>query len=592
MERWPELIGTFKTMEGPVNDAATDTPTSAAPKQRRPSKLYDTGRWAKTVFAMKRRPQEKQTTNDPIQDFDISVNVRHGSIARPCFDSKTPATVSVTLDVMERWTIKWSGIEGVLQSGICFLFEYPKWEHAMASHEGLSAGLDNDDEQAAHSGRGNADEQAGHRVMPTSKGKASARTLESMETLILELVKQTTVSKLADASGARLIHALLVANTKESLELAQKLIELRPRLLLVVHTKCEHRRVRESHLERHLQIWAHREVDEAVARRTKDIAIYEGEGSLHILAANRKEELICKLLEHASKHYSDKELIQLLSQRAVGIFFSEPPMCNFGLTPVAYFAARKLRRPLLLLFATRDVDRLLALGGPEEMSVEMAKGLVPPLEPPLLGRDEITRQRLVDGDLAQGWNADEEVNGRERLMQRHRHINLYAPLHAVVATDDTDMFDLLVKCCGARAEGTMVRGGSGALHQLAGDDRVEEVVTRGESRMIEPLALRDHFNCTPLQLAAWLGSRRMFRHMLRDRTVKVWQWGPVSEHQIPLNEIDSAESYGERRVMELICHSSASENAKMMLDESFMQGFLFALYQVERRSPLARPAHM
>ena len=297
-----------------------------------------------------------------------------------------------------------------------------------------------------------------------------------------------------------------------------------------------------------------------------------------VLAANRKEQLICELLEHASKRLDDRELMALLSQTAVGLFFREAPMCNFGLTPIAYFAARKLRRPLLLLFATREVDRLLNLASPEEMRAEMAKHR---LEPPLLAR-ELTRQRLVNGDLAQGWDSDVDLNGRERLMQRHRYINLYAPLHAVVATDDTEMFDLLVKCCGARAEGSAGRGqrGSGEADQLAGDRRVEDEVERGEGWMIEPLALRDHFNCTPLQLAAWLGSRTMFRHMLRDRTMCVWRWGPVSEHQIPLGEIDSAESYGERRVMELICHSSASENAKMLLDESFMQGFLFALYQV------------
>ena len=103
-----------------------------------------------------------------------------------------------------------------------------------------------------------------------------------------------------------------------------------------------------------------------------------------VLAANRKEQLICELLEHASKRLDDRELMALLSQTAVGLFFREAPMCNFGLTPIAYFAARKLRRPLLLLFATREVDRLLNLASPEEMRAEMAKHR---LEPPLLARE-------------------------------------------------------------------------------------------------------------------------------------------------------------------------------------------------------------
>ena len=243
-------------------EVATSSPTS---KQRRPSKFYDTTRKALTALAMVRRPQGKKTSNDPVQDFEISVNVKHGVLKPPNSFGNKPA-VKVTIDVLERWTIQWSGIEDVLPSGICLLFEYPAWKHVPGS-EGSNAGRGNDD--------------ATHMAMPTSKRKESTRTLESMETLILELVKQTAVSKLVDASGARFIHALVVANTKESLELAQKLFVWRPRLLLDVHGKCERRKVDDAHLQRHWELWSHREVDELVAKRERDIAIYEGEGSLH-----------------------------------------------------------------------------------------------------------------------------------------------------------------------------------------------------------------------------------------------------------------------------------------------------------------------
>ena len=70
--------------------------------------------------------------------------------------------------------------------------------------------------------------------------------------------------------------------------------------------------------------------------------------------------------------------------------------------------------------------------------------------------------------------------------------------------------------------------------------------------------------------------KRMFKHVLRQRTKRVWTWGPVSEHHVPLDEIDSADSHTYRTVMELICHSSARREAKEFLLDNFMRGFLFA----------------
>ena len=57
---------------------------------------------------------------------------------------------------------------------------------------------------------------------------------------------------------------------------------------------------------------------------------------------------------------------------------------------------------------------------------------------------------------------------------------------------------------------------------------------------------RDRYLLTPLQLAAKLGSLHMFKHLLKSRTLKKWEWGGVSEHIMPLDEIDSASSDGGR----------------------------------------------
>lgn len=64
---------------------------------------------------------------------------------------------------------------------------------------------------------------------------------------------------------------------------------------------------------------------------------------------------------------------------------------------------------------------------------------------------------------------------------------------------------------------------------------------------------------TPLQLAAKLGNKKMFKHILRKRTRQEWKWGPVSEHKIPLDEIDSAYSKGRVTVMELLVHPHATK---------------------------------
>ena len=50
---------------------------------------------------------------------------------------------------------------------------------------------------------------------------------------------------------------------------------------------------------------------------------------------------------------------------------------------------------------------------------------------------------------------------------------------------------------------------------------------------------------TPLMLAAKLGRKKLFKHILFKRTLPVWLWGPEAEYKIPVDEIDSAESKGE-----------------------------------------------
>ena len=64
--------------------------------------------------------------------------------------------------------------------------------------------------------------------------EAESRGLSAPQ--VQELVAQRPeVEEIEDSSGARLVHALLVANNEASLELAARLFEANPRLLLQVH---------------------------------------------------------------------------------------------------------------------------------------------------------------------------------------------------------------------------------------------------------------------------------------------------------------------------------------------------------------------
>ena len=70
-----------------------------------------------------------------------------------------------------------------------------------------------------------------------------------------------------DAVGASLLHALVIADTDESLELAMHVYMAKPELLLLTH------------------------IDETP---------FAGQNALHVLAVNRREQELCALVELAA----------------------------------------------------------------------------------------------------------------------------------------------------------------------------------------------------------------------------------------------------------------------------------------------------
>ena len=192
-------------------------------------------------------------------------------------------------------------------------------------------------------------------------------------------------------------------------------------------------------------------------------------------------------------------------------------MRHFGVTPLAYAAC----------FGHYDAFKTL-FG-----DAHSHNGLLHP------ERDKSEREVIINGN--RGNNPALRADGRGQ--------NGYYPLHAVVACGRTEMYDLLVNTCGAKSL------------------RENDCPTAD----VEWL--------TPLQLAAKLGNKKMFKHILKSRTKREWQWGPVSKHWIPLDEIDSADSKGHMTVMELLVHPQAKKEAREFLLEDFLHGFLYKLYK-------------
>lgn len=130
--------------------------------------------------------------------------------------------------------------------------------------------------------------------------------------------------RVPDASGAYPMHALFIANSDAALDLGMRILAQRHDLITQVH----------------------------------DPGKFTNENVLHILAANRQHEAFANLVALASRVLDDAGLQRLLLTQADGSFFLEPPMCDFGGSPVGfacYFGGIAAIRALLNNRRTRDL---------------------------------------------------------------------------------------------------------------------------------------------------------------------------------------------------------------------------------------------
>ena len=376
--------------------------------------------------------------------------------------------VSLTLHTIDRMILEWDTIPGVLEAGQCELLKYPQVQSLDASGGEMAAA-----------------DQTGLEMM--------------IEQLVAHPQHGQTVEELRDVSGAGVIHCLVLANSLDSLDLAMRLFHKRPTLLKCTHT----------------------------GGRGELGGVFDGEGSLHILAVNKREEQFVELVKLARREFSDADFEELLLQRCTGSFFNTN-VPELGATPLAYAAAYSLSGVFEALFVTHD--GMLTPTGCEG-------GMLSPEQRNLLLNGEAPRQ--IAGQ-------DDRPGRKPALDASHRgERHGYYPLHAAVACGTKAIYDMLVGKCDALS--------------LDRDNCPKTAVGQ----------------LTPLQLAAKLGRKQMFKHILRKRSEEVWIWGDEAEYRIPVDEIDSAGSRGQATVMELLVHPDSEKAAQEFLLDDFMNGMQY-----------------
>ena len=138
----------------------------------------------------------------------------------------------------------------------------------------------------------------------------------------------------------------------------------------------------------------------------------------------------------------------------------------------------------------------------------------------------------------------------------------FLPLHIAVVNGLTGMYDFILNFANIR--------------------ELEEFRSRPNLISTRVGQFREYAGLTPLQLAAKVGDHRLFQYIMR-RTAKVlWVWGPVTQYELSLDQIDSTGETG-NDVMELIGMGDAQKKTQEMLLDNFMQGFLHKLFEMKWR---------
>ena len=154
-------------------------------------------------------------------------------------------------------------------------------------------------------------------AFPSVDGQTPSSAQIQVLVKMLTALVNDSIFDMPDSSGATPLLALLVANNSDAIDLSLMLYHARPILL------------EQAHLD----------------------GPFVGETALHIVAINRQEDALCKMLQLAHEHLNSEQLERVFLTQATGGFFLDEPMALYGGTPLAYAATFGLRRAIVIMLS-------------------------------------------------------------------------------------------------------------------------------------------------------------------------------------------------------------------------------------------------
>ena len=136
------------------------------------------------------------------------------------------------------------------------------------------------------------------------------KVLQLIFKTIAESPTQRDLLKLPDASGACSVLGLLVANNQAAIDCVMGVYKEWPDMIAVPHLP----------------------------------GFFVGENAFHVLAANSQEATLCELIQMAYDNLPREKIKDCFTSQALGLFFSGPPMNQYGGTPIGYAASFCMRR--------------------------------------------------------------------------------------------------------------------------------------------------------------------------------------------------------------------------------------------------------
>ena len=368
--------------------------------------------------------------------------------------------VTVELASESRLTLQWRGHPDLEMDECCTLYEYPQTHkahqipkygaHARGLHEptinlrkfssrstksqfsstklysvlrlrrtlGLTnAGSEGDEDRMSSSRKKGETPQTRFSQSKEEREEETERKHELLSEMILAIVKLDdgeAVGTVRDSTGASILHALLLANTPQSKDLALKLLAVRPSWLMHVHSlKGDVHGKGDGHADEHVAD-----------------SVFEGEGLLHIAAVNREEGLAEQLCDLAVKQGGGDALMTMLWQQATGVFFTaSSPQWRFGGSAISYLVVFDMELLLHRLLRDEKDELFKAVNDTRAM------------------HDKQTLLDALSDDGAKGEYRDYKAHPKAEAAPRGYRTTdpntEYLPLHAAVACGNTRMYDFL-----------------------------------------------------------------------------------------------------------------------------------------------------